>query len=99
MPELPDIAVDVDAIATRALGQPLERVRLGSPFLLRSTDPPIAEAEGRRVVALRRLGKRIVLALHPISRGASTGRSAGARLPGRSGLLAAPRGNGLPHAP
>ena len=63
VPELPDIEVYVEALAARVLGQPLERVRLGSPFLLRSADPPLAEVEGRRVAAVRRLGKRIVLAL------------------------------------
>jgi formamidopyrimidine-DNA glycosylase len=63
MPELPDVAVYVEALERRTVGQPLERVRLLNPFLLRTAVPPIATAEGRRVVALRRLGKRIVLAL------------------------------------
>ena len=65
VPELPDIEVYVEAISARALGAPLERVRLGSPFLLRSADPPIGAAEGRRLTGVRRLGKRIVLALEP----------------------------------
>jgi formamidopyrimidine-DNA glycosylase len=65
VPELPDIEVYVEAIAARTVGAPLERVRLGSPFLLRSADPPIAAVEGRRVEAVRRLGKRIVVALAP----------------------------------
>ena len=63
MPELPDVVVYLEALAPRVLGQPLERVRLASPFLLRSVAPPLASAEGKHVVGLRRLGKRIVLAL------------------------------------
>ena len=63
MPELPDIVVYLDALAPRVLDQPLERVRLASPFLLRSVAPPLSAAFGRRVVGLRRLGKRIVFAL------------------------------------
>jgi formamidopyrimidine-DNA glycosylase len=63
MPELPDIVVYLEALAPRVVGQRLERVRLASPFLLRSVTPPLASAEGRSVVGLRRLGKRIVLAL------------------------------------
>src|SRR5262245_40513323 len=63
MPELPDVVVYLEALAPRVVGQPLERVRLASPFLLRSVAPPLSSAEGKRVVGLRRLGKRIVLAL------------------------------------
>jgi formamidopyrimidine-DNA glycosylase len=63
MPELPDIEAYVEAIAERVTGEPLLAVRLATPFLLRSADPPLREAEGRRVVAVRRLGKRVVLAL------------------------------------
>ena len=63
MPELPDVVLYLEALAPRVLGQPLERVRLASPFLLRSVAPPISSAEGKRVVALRRLGKRLVFAL------------------------------------
>jgi formamidopyrimidine-DNA glycosylase len=63
VPELPDIAVYIDAIGKRVVGQPLERVRVANPFLLRTAVPPISMAEGKRVVALRRIGKRIVLAL------------------------------------
>ena len=96
MPELPDVVVYVEALERRILGQPLERVRLASPFVLRSVDPPVAEAEGRRVVAVRRLGKRIVLALegglfvviHLMIAGRLRWRPAGARTPGRIGLAA-----------
>src|SRR6185436_9105882 len=63
MPELPDVVVYLEALAPRVIGQPLERVRLASPFLLRSVSPPLASVAGKRVVGLRRLGKRLVLAL------------------------------------
>jgi formamidopyrimidine-DNA glycosylase len=63
VPELPDIAAYLTALEPRVIGQPLVSVRLASPFLLRSIDPPLAEVEGRRVVGLRRLGKRIVFDL------------------------------------
>jgi len=63
MPELPDIVVYIEALRSKIAGQPLQRIRLASPFVLRSVDPPIREAEGRKVLGLRRLGKRIVLDL------------------------------------
>jgi formamidopyrimidine-DNA glycosylase len=63
VPELPDIAVYVEALERRIAGQRLEHVRLVNPFLLRTAVPPISSVEGRRVVGLRRVGKRIVLAL------------------------------------
>jgi len=63
MPELPDVTVYIEALAERVLNQPIQRVRIGSPFVLRSFDPPISAAEGKKVVALRRLGKRIVFEL------------------------------------
>jgi len=96
VPELPDIEVYVEAIAGRAVGQPLVAVRLGSPFLLRSADPPIRAAEGKRVLAVRRLGKRVVLALeddlflvlHLMIAGRLHWKEAGAKLPGRVGLAA-----------
>ncbi len=96
MPELPDIEIYVEAIAARVLGAPLERIRIGSPFLLRSADPPITAAEGRSVIAVRRLGKRIVLALdgdlflalHLMIAGRLHWKERGAKLPGRAGLAA-----------
>jgi formamidopyrimidine-DNA glycosylase len=96
MPELPDIEVYVEALSTRVRGQALERVRLGSPFLLRSADPPLSAAEGREVTAVRRLGKRIVLALDPdlflalhlMIAGRLHWKDRGAKLPGRVGLAA-----------
>jgi formamidopyrimidine-DNA glycosylase len=63
VPELPDIVVYLEALRPRVLGQPLESVRVIHPFTLRSFDPPISAAEGREVVGLRRIGKRIVLEL------------------------------------
>jgi formamidopyrimidine-DNA glycosylase len=63
VPELPDISLYLEGLESRILGRELRAVRLASPFLLRTAVPPIGAAEGRRVVGLRRLGKRIVLAL------------------------------------
>src|SRR5437868_6397611 len=63
MPELPDVAVYVECLERRLAGQTLRRVRIASPFVVRSFDPPIRAAEGRRVVGVRRLGKRIVFDL------------------------------------
>src|SRR4051794_24983355 len=60
MPELPDVTVYVEHLARRTVGHPLERVRLASPFLLRTADPPIAAVFGREVRNISRLGKRIV---------------------------------------
>ena len=65
MPELPDVTIYVEALERVVLGQPLEHVRIGSPFVLRSVDPPVGDAEGRLVTGVRRLGKRIVLAVEP----------------------------------
>jgi formamidopyrimidine-DNA glycosylase len=63
MPELPDIAVYIEALESRILGQTLEGVRVVSPFLLRTADPPLAEADGQKVTQIRRLGKRICIGL------------------------------------
>lgn len=63
MPELPDITVYIDALEKRILGQQLERVRLASPFLLRTVEPPLRMAEGKMVRELRRVGKRIAIGL------------------------------------
>jgi formamidopyrimidine-DNA glycosylase len=63
MPELPDITLYLERLAPLILNQPLVRVVVRNPFVVRSFDPPIAAAEGKRVVGLRRLGKRIVIAL------------------------------------
>ncbi|MGB2622682.1 MAG: DNA-formamidopyrimidine glycosylase family protein [Candidatus Acidiferrum sp.] len=63
MPELPDITVYIEALEPRILGQTLEAVRVVSPFLLRTANPPLAEASGKKVLQLRRLGKRICIGL------------------------------------
>jgi formamidopyrimidine-DNA glycosylase len=63
MPELPDIAAYISALEARVVGQPIERVRLASAFLLRTVQPPLASVEGRTVRELRRIGKRIAIGL------------------------------------
>lgn len=63
MPELPDILVYVDCLRPRVVGQPLERVRVTTPFLVRTVEPPLTAVEGRTVQGVGRLGKRIVFAL------------------------------------
>jgi len=63
VPELPDIVVYIEALEKRILGRRLDRVRIASPFLLRTASPPVASAEGKTVVQLRRLGKRICIGL------------------------------------
>ena len=63
MPELPDIAAYLEALRSRVVDERLQEIRLGSPFLLRSTAPPISEAVGKRVTGLERIGKRIVFAI------------------------------------
>lgn len=96
MPELPDVTVYVETIAARVLGQPLERIRLANPFLLRTVDPPVGEVEGRRVEGVRRVGKRIVLALdgarfvviHLMIAGRFRWLDRGAKVPARLGLCA-----------
>jgi formamidopyrimidine-DNA glycosylase len=63
MPELPDITAYISALEKRIVGQALERVRLSSPFLLRTVEPPLSSVEGRVVNRLRRIGKRIAIGL------------------------------------
>jgi len=63
VPELPDVTVYIEALESRVLGKTLNRIRILNPFLLRTALPPISSAEGKRVVALHRVGKRIVFAL------------------------------------
>src|SRR6266850_3861057 len=63
VPELPDIVVYIEALEKRILGQTLEQVRIASPFLLRTADPPLSKVEGKAVVQLRRIGKRICIGL------------------------------------
>ncbi|HEY1402038.1 MAG TPA: DNA-formamidopyrimidine glycosylase family protein [Terriglobales bacterium] len=63
MPELPDIVVYIEALEKRLLGQTLDHVRIASSFLLRTADPPLSAVEGKAVVQLRRIGKRICIGL------------------------------------
>ena len=96
MPELPDIALYLDALAPRVVGRQLERLRIASPFLLRTADPPVADLVGRTIRDVRRLGKRIVLALeddyfvvlHLMIAGRLHWKPAGAPIPRRAGLAA-----------
>lgn len=96
MPELPDLTVYLDALETRVLGRTLQGVRLFNPFVLRTALPPIADAAGRRVSGLRRLGKRIVLeldgdlylVLHLMIAGRLRWLAPGAKPPGRITLAA-----------
>jgi formamidopyrimidine-DNA glycosylase len=96
MPELPDVEVYLAALSPRILGQPLEQARLGSPFLLRTVEPPLASFQGRRVESLRRLGKRIVIGfegerfavLHLMISGRLHWKPRGTKIPGKIGLAA-----------
>jgi len=96
VPELPDIQAYLEALQARLGGAVLRRVRLASPFLLRTVDPPLEAVEGKRVAALRRLGKRVVIALegdlflviHLMIAGRFRWKEAGAKIPGRLGLAA-----------
>ena len=94
MPELPDVELYCHALRSRITGHLLERVRLASPFVLRSVEPSIDAAEGKRVIEVRRLGKRIVLALeedlylvlHLMIAGRLRWKPPGHKIPGRLGL-------------
>lgn len=94
MPELPDITVYLERLAAKAKGQLLQRVRLLNPFVLRTALPPIASAEGQRLVDVERLGKRIVLVLdggamlviHLMIAGRLRWLAPGAKLPGKLAL-------------
>lgn len=96
MPELPDITAYIKALEKRIIGQTLERVRLGSPFLLRTVEPPLSSAEGRAVKSLRRIGKRIAigleddlwLVLHLMIAGRLHWKKPDAKLGGRQNLAA-----------
>jgi formamidopyrimidine-DNA glycosylase len=96
MPELPDIAAYITALEPRIIGKPIDHVRLASPFVLRTVDPPIASAYGRRVRELRPIGKRIAigveddlwLVLHLMIAGRLHWRASGAKLAGRNQLAA-----------
>ncbi|MGD0096390.1 MAG: DNA-formamidopyrimidine glycosylase family protein [Terracidiphilus sp.] len=96
MPELPDISAYIAALEARILGRPLEKVRLGSVFLLRTVEPPLESADGRNVHEIRRVGKRIAigvdgdlwLVIHLMIAGRLHWRPPKARLAGRNALAA-----------
>src|SRR5215472_5640766 len=96
VPELPDIAAYITALDSRIVGQKLEHVRLGSPFLLRTVEPPLASLDGRVVQRLRRIGKRIAiglegdvwLVLHLMIAGRLHWKKRDAKLTGRQNLAA-----------
>jgi formamidopyrimidine-DNA glycosylase len=102
VPELPDVVVYIERLTPRILGRRLERLRLANPFFLRSVEPSPATAEGRRVVGLRRLGKRIAIGLegdlflvfHLMIAGRLHWRPSGARTPARIGVAALDFENG-----
>jgi formamidopyrimidine-DNA glycosylase len=94
VPEYPDLTVYLQSLESRVLGHPLERIRLGSPFVLRSVEPPISSVNGKKVIGLSRIGKRLVIALesqlylvvHLMIAGRLQWKPKGAKLPGRIGL-------------
>ncbi|MEO7986515.1 MAG: DNA-formamidopyrimidine glycosylase family protein [Gemmatimonadales bacterium] len=96
MPELPDVVVYLEALERRILGKPLENVRVQSPFVLRTVEPPLTTVLGRPVTGLSRLGKRLVwefegdfyLVIHLMVAGRLRWKARGARPPGRIGLAA-----------
>ena len=96
MPELPDIAAYLHALEARIVGQPIQQIRLASPFLLRTADPPLTAVQGRTVRELQRIGKRIAigvegdvwLVLHLMIAGRLHWRPPGAKLSGRQNLAA-----------
>jgi len=96
VPELPDVTVYVEALRARILGARLERIRLVSPFVLRSVDPPLTTVAGQTVRGLRRLGKRIVIELdgslfvilHLMIAGRLHWKAAGAKVTGKIGVAA-----------
>ena len=96
MPELPDVVAYISALESRIVGQPLQQIRLTSPFLLRTAHPPLASVEGRTIRELRRVGKRIAiglendlwLALHLMIAGRLHWRAPQAKLAGRQSLAA-----------
>jgi formamidopyrimidine-DNA glycosylase len=102
MPELPDILLYLHALRSRIVGHVVEHVRLASPFLLRSIDPPLSAVEGKSIVALHRLGKRVVfeaddelfLVFHLMIAGRFRWKPHGTKVPGKLGLLAIDFDNG-----
>jgi formamidopyrimidine-DNA glycosylase len=102
LPELPDITVYIEALEHRTIGHTLEKIRIANPFLVRSVDPPINSAEGKRVSESRRIGKRIAIGFeddlwivfHLMIAGRFRWLLRGAKIPGRLGLAAFDFDNG-----
>ena len=102
MPELPDITVYLEHLATRILGKPIEAVEIANPFVLRTVTPPIASVVGQKVADLRRMGKRVVIGvegdlfivIHLMIAGRLRWRPPGKRLPGKLALAAFSFSNG-----
>jgi formamidopyrimidine-DNA glycosylase len=102
MPELPDLTVYIETIGAKTIGSTLEHVRVASPFLVRTVEPPLRAVEGKRVLGLRRVGKRIVFALegdlflvvHLMISGRFRWRERGAPVPKKLGLAALDFPNG-----
>ncbi|MEO8379126.1 MAG: DNA-formamidopyrimidine glycosylase family protein [Acidobacteriota bacterium] len=96
MPELPDVTIYLEALQSRLLGRTLLKFRLGSPFVLRTVEPSPRALEGKRIISLQRLGKRIVLGfedelflvIHLMIAGRFKWLAPGAKLPGKLGLAA-----------
>src|SRR5688572_19702890 len=96
MPELPDLTIYVEALSERITGRRLERIRVQSPFLVRTFDPPLRAAEGQLVRSVGRMAKRIVislegdlfLVLHLMIAGRLRWRDKGAKVVGKIGLAA-----------
>jgi formamidopyrimidine-DNA glycosylase len=96
VPELPDVVVYLEALERRILGRRLVGLRLASPFVLRTVDPAVSELTGRRVLGLRRMGKRLVwrlegdlfVVIHLMIAGRLKWAAPGPKLPGRIGLAA-----------
>jgi formamidopyrimidine-DNA glycosylase len=96
MPELPDVTVYVEALRERVIGQPLTRLRFASPFILRTVEPAPSQLEGKKVRQVRRMGKRIVVALeddlfiviHLMIAGRFKWLPSGAKIPAKLGLAA-----------
>lgn len=96
MPELPDITIYIESLQTRVLNQPLQNIRISSPFFVRSVEPPIESARGKKVIRLQRLGKRIIfeleenlyLVFHLMIAGRFRWKKLGAKPAGKIGLAA-----------
>ncbi|HEX9829333.1 MAG TPA: DNA-formamidopyrimidine glycosylase family protein [Bacteroidota bacterium] len=96
MPELPDLTIYIESLESRIVGQRLEKIRLASPFLLRTVEPPLSEANGRTIKAVRRIGKRVVfvlegdyfLVLHLMIAGRLQWKTRGAKVAGKIALAA-----------